>query len=163
MKTLLLMRHAKSSWKNSTLADRQRPLNTRGRRDAPRMGELLNQENLVPEVILCSPARRAQETAAGVLESLQFDGEVITHKALYGSGLEIIHTPLSLLANQFAKAMIVGHNPEMEDFIEQACGKRERMTTASIAVIELPIEAWSQLNDDTEGHLLHLWRPRELD
>jgi phosphohistidine phosphatase len=76
MKTLLLMRHAKSSWKHPDLPDQDRPLNKRGEKDAPRMGKYLKEKELVPQVILASPAKRIKQTVDGVLEKMPFKGKV---------------------------------------------------------------------------------------
>ncbi len=76
MKTLLVLRHAKSSWKDSGLADHDRPLNKRGKHDAPRMGTLLAKEDLVPDLIISSSAKRAKSTAEAVAMNCGYDGEI---------------------------------------------------------------------------------------
>ena len=112
------MRHAKSSWDNPKLADHERPLNKRGKRDAPRMGEHLNQEDKIPDVILSSSATRARKTVEGVLETLSFDGEVKIFDDLYHSGPRTYIELLSKLPEGINTAMVVGHNPEMDYFLE---------------------------------------------
>ena len=162
MKTLLLMRHAKSSWKDPKLADHERPLNNRGKNDAPRMGEHLNQEDKIPDVILCSSAARARLTVEGVLETLCFEGEFKIFDELYHSGPRTYLELLSELQEDFNSAMIVGHNPEMDYFLEYVCGVYEHMTTANVAVIEFPINTWRELRNEVEGKLVSLWRPKEI-
>ena len=76
MKTLLVLRHAKSSWNDSALKDHERPLNDRGKRDAPRMGQLLNDHKLTPDLIISSTAKRARKTAKKVADSCGYQGEV---------------------------------------------------------------------------------------
>ena len=88
MKTVILMRHAKSSWKDPSLPDHDRPLNKRGKRDAPRMGNLLNLEGYIPEVIYSSTAKRANLTVKGLLKTLNFEGEVTYLGSLYHGGPE---------------------------------------------------------------------------
>jgi phosphohistidine phosphatase len=83
MKTLLVLRHAKSSWKNANLADFDRPLNKRGKRDAPRMGELLRREGIVPDLIISSSAERALTTAEAVALACGYDLEIQTTRQLY--------------------------------------------------------------------------------
>ena len=83
MKNVLLMRHAKSSWKGDSLPDHQRPLNQRGEHDAPRMGKFLQEQGILLEAILCSTAVRARETAAGLLKKYTFEGEVQYYDDLY--------------------------------------------------------------------------------
>lgn len=162
MKTLLLMRHAKSSWDNPKLADHERPLNNRGKNDAPKMGEHLNQEDLIPDVILCSSAKRARQTVEGVLETLSFDGEVKIIDDLYHSGPRTYLELLSGLSEDIERAMLVGHNPEMDYFLEYVCDVYEHMTTANIAVIEFTVDGWRELVDGIEGKLVDLWRPKEI-
>ena len=163
MKTLLLMRHAKSSWSDSSLADHDRPLNHRGKVDAPRMGALLNQHDLIPDIILSSTARRAQDTAKGLLENINFEGEISYHRSIYHGDYSTFIQLLSELSERIHRAMIVGHNPNMDDFLDLICGVNEHMSTASIAVIQFDINAWADLTDETEGGLIHFWKPREVE
>ena len=86
MKTLLLLRHAKSSWKDGDLDDHDRPLNKRGKRDAPRMGQLLRDQDLLPELILTSSARRCRKTAEHVIQSSGYRGETRITGELYEAG-----------------------------------------------------------------------------
>jgi phosphohistidine phosphatase len=81
MKSVLILRHAKSSWKHPELADHDRPLNRRGKRDTPLMGRLLKKEDLVPEIIISSTATRARSTAEAVAKSSGYKGEIILNKS----------------------------------------------------------------------------------
>jgi len=83
MKSVLVLRHGKSTWKHLELADHDRPLNERGKRDAPLMGRLLKKEDLVPEIIISSTARRARSTAEAVAKASRYKGEIILDKSLY--------------------------------------------------------------------------------
>src|SRR4029453_14327985 len=85
MKTLLLLRHAKSSWKDEGLDDHDRPLNKRGKRDAPRMGQLLKDENLLPDFLVVSSARRARKTAEHVIQHGGYRGETRITGELYNA------------------------------------------------------------------------------
>ncbi len=161
MKTLLIMRHAKSSWKHDDLPDDQRPLNKRGKRDAPRMGQLLREVGLVPQVIITSTAERARLTAAAVAEASGFDGEVRPEAGLYNADVEACLAVVRGLADQFQTAMIVGHNPGLEEVVADLTGEDEHLTAGAIARLELPIEHWADLSDHTEARLEALWRPRE--
>ena len=162
MKTLLILRHAKSSWNSSERSDHDRPLKKRGKRDAPRMGRLLHDENLVPDAILSSTARRAADTARLVAESSGFDGEIRFIEALYLAAPEAYLRALRKLPDEIITAMVVGHNPGMEDLLETLTGTFERMPTAALAQVALPLDHWSQLTDETEGDLICLWLPRAL-
>ena len=162
MKIVLLMRHAKSSWKDPGLADHDRPLNKRGKRDAPRMGDLLNAEDLIPDAIYCSTARRAKSTVDGLLKNCNFVGEVNYTESLYHGGPDDFFEIISNLPDEIQTVMLVGHNPDMEYFLDLTCDVQEHIPTASIAVIEFPLDNWAEITHEEEGKLVHLWKPREL-
>jgi phosphohistidine phosphatase len=162
MKTVLILRHAKSSWKHTGLSDHDRPLKKRGKQAAPRMGQLIYEEDLVPDVILSSTARRARDTADLVAEASGYAGEVTYLEDFYHAWPSDYIDALRNLSDDVDSAMIVGHNPGMEMLLEQLTGEAERFPTAALAVVHLPVHYWSQLNDETEGELIRLWLPREL-
>ncbi len=162
MKTLLILRHAKSSWSDSTLADHDRPLNKRGKSDAPRLGELLRREELLPDLIISSTARRARSTAELVAESSGCEGPLWLERDLYAAGAEAYLEVLVTLPDEYTRVMVVGHNPGLEELVEALSGNYERMPTAALAQVSLPIERWRDLNEESEGELVNLWRPKEL-
>ena len=162
MKTLLILRHAKSSWKDGSLPDHDRPLNKRGKADAPRMGALLRREELLPDLVLCSTAKRARTTAKLALEESGYEGELRLDRELYSFDAEPYLEALAEVGDGHRCVMVVGHNPAMEDLVEILVGHFERMPTAALAHIDLPIERWSELDEEVEGELVDLWRPREL-
>jgi phosphohistidine phosphatase len=163
MKTLFLLRHAKSSWDEPSLADRERPLNKRGKREAPRIGRLLRQEQLSPDLILSSPARRARKTAQAVAEESGYGGEIHLEEGLYPGDPEAYVETLRALPDHVGRAMLVGHNPGLEEFLEALTGEARPLATATLAQLELPIQRWSELSEETEGALVNLWRARELE
>jgi phosphohistidine phosphatase len=162
MKNVLLMRHAKSSWKNAALPDHQRPLNERGKGDAPRMGRHLREQGIVLDAILCSTAVRARETAKGLLKEYTFEGEVLYFDDLYQAGPEMIISILNQLPDAVESAMVIGHNPGLDDFLEIVCDECGHMPTASVAYIQYPLEHWLDLREYSKGELTQLWKPREL-
>ena len=162
MKKLLVLRHAKSSWKDAGISDHARPLNKRGKKAAPRMGQVLFAEDLVPDVILSSTAKRARLTADLVAEACGYAGEVTYLEDFYHAWPSDILNTLRNLSEDINKAMIVGHNPGMEMLLEMLTGASERFPTAALALIHLPIDYWSHIGDETEGELLQLWLPRAL-
>jgi phosphohistidine phosphatase len=162
MKTVLLLRHAKSSWKQTGLSDHDRPLNKRGKITAPRMGQLIYEEDLLPDVILSSTARRARDTADLVADASGFAGELIYLGDFYHAWPSDYVDALRNLSDEFGAAMLVGHNPGIEALLEELTGESERFPTAALAVIHLPVDFWHQLDDETEGELIRLWLPREL-
>jgi len=163
MKTLLVLRHAKSSWKDAGLADHDRPLNKRGKRDGPRMGKLIEDLELVPDLIVSSTACRARKTAETVAASSHYRGEIRFDEGLYLAGPRtIVELVRELPDASSARVMLVGHNPGLEELIRNLTGEGEPFPTAALAQIELPIDSWSELELTTKGSLVHLWRPKEL-
>ena len=162
MKTLLILRHAKSSWDNSRLVDHDRPLSSRGKEDAPRMGRLLAREDLVPDLIISSSAERALTTAELAAISAGYEAEIQITRHLYHADPESYIELLQQVADSHERVIVVGHNPGMEELVEQLGGHYQRMPTAALAQIELPIESWGELDEETNGRLVNLWRPKEL-
>lgn len=163
MKTLLLMRHAKSSWKDEKMKDRDRPLNKRGKRNAPRMAQVLLEEDLVPQLILSSSAARARQTAELVIDGMGFVGEVeYLDKFYMGEPPAYLHQ-LHKLEKDVERVLIIGHNPGLEALMQILTGKVEGMPTGAIAYVLLPIDRWKDLDDDTRGELVNLWRPRDFE
>lgn len=160
MKILFLLRHAKSSWDNASLADFDRPLNERGNNTAPFMGEAMTRRGYAPAVVVSSPANRAASTAKLVKESAGFNSELRYDDRVYEASPNSLRQVVSELDDAFGSAMIVGHNPGMEGFVRYLTGEIEAMPTAALAVIELNIDSWSQINSDT-GKLDELIRPKD--
>ena len=162
MKTLIVLRHAKSCWKDETLTDHERPLNDRGERDAPRMGQLLRNEDLVPDFAVISTARRAVDTAERVLEAAGFGGDVRTSTELYHASPREMIEVIRVVPDRAATVLLVGHNPGCAGLVWVMTGVAEAMPTAAIAHIALPIDSWARLSADVDGTLEALWRPKEL-
>lgn len=162
MKTLLLLRHAKSSWKGSDLDDHDRPLNKRGKREAPRMGQLLKEEQLLPDLILCSSAKRCRKTAEHVIHESGYRGETRITGDLYEAGAEQLRRVLAGLGDELSCVLVIAHNPGLEELLEGLTGDYTPLTTAALARLDLPVEHWRNLND-TRGVLVNNWQPRELE
>lgn len=161
MKTLLLMRHAKSSHDDEGLPDAERPLNERGRRDAPRMAARLAAAGLLPDRILCSTALRAKETAALVMEAPGFTGGLKFLGRLYGATPDEILEVVAESGGDAARLMVVGHNPGMEQLLRRLTEFDDPMPTAAIAQIELPIAGWGQARGAVDGRLVEFWKPKD--
>ena len=162
MKTLLIMRHAKSSWSYPELSDYDRPLNARGKQDAPRMGKHLRREGLIPDRILTSSAKRAQKTASKVAKSCGYSGKLKRLDVLYDTVTGVYFDVLQALPDTYQRVMVFGHNPTMEQLVNHLTGEMKRMPTAAIAYIELPIQHWNALDLSTKGTLVNLWTPKTL-
>ncbi len=162
MKTLFIMRHAKSSWDNSDWSDFERPLNQRGFETAPFMGELMKENNFTPRIIVSSPAIRAKQTADLVRESAGFEAEINFDERIYeASPLRLLEI-VSDIKDENESAMIVGHNPGFESLVRVLTGKIEAMPTAALAVIDLEINLWREIDSET-GNLRKLIRPKEVE
>ena len=162
MKTLLILRHAKSSWKDASLADHDRPLNKRGKREAPRMGKLLQEQDLVPDRIISSTAKRARNTAKAIAKACHCEDRVELTPEFYHAGPGSYLAVLQNVPDDNQRVMVVGHNPGMEALVAHLTGRMETMPTAALAHIELPIERWKELDYEVQGKLLNLWRPKVL-
>jgi phosphohistidine phosphatase len=163
MKTLLLMRHGKSSWKDTKVKDRERPLNKRGRKNVSRMGELLKEAELVPQVIYSSSALRARQTAEALVTACGFTGEVEYQDSFYMAEPGVYLKRLRKLPDDIERVLVIGHNPGLEALMQILSGKVEALPTASIAYLSLPINSWKELYDDSKGELIDIWRPKEID
>jgi phosphohistidine phosphatase len=161
MKTMLILRHAKSSWSDESLSDHDRPLNNRGKLDAPRVGELLRELHLVPERILTSTAKRARKTAAKAAKSSGFAGDVTELDELYLAAPSTYRAALRNLPDTVERAMVVGHNPGLEELLMELTGRHEHLPTAALAQVELDVPHWSDVDDAARGRLIGLWRPRD--
>ncbi len=162
MKTLLVLRHGKSSWSNAELSDHDRPLKGRGRRDSKRMGEELVARDLLPDLIVSSTARRARSTARRAAEAAGCADRIVETRELYLTGVaHQLQTVARHAEDGHERVMIVGHNPTLEDVVEHLTGEDERVTTANLACIDLEIGSWRQLGT-ARGELRFLLRPKEL-
>jgi phosphohistidine phosphatase len=162
MKTLLILRHAKSSWENEQLTDYERPLNSRGKQEAPRMGQLLREQDLVPNLIITSSAGRALATAEAVALASGYEQEIRATRSFYHADPEAYIELLQQLDDSLERVMVVGHNPGMEELVKELTGSWEAFPTAALAQVSLPIAHWRELEYETTGELVNLWRPKEL-
>lgn len=162
MKSLLVLRHAKSDWDDPEIADQDRPLNKRGRRDAARMGRLLKDEHLLPDLIITSTAKRARETVEGVVDESGYVGAVVTKAVFYLASPATYLRVLREVSDNPSRVMVVGHNPGLEELVQSLTGTSTTIPTATLAEISLGLSEWSELGEDTRGDLVALWRPREL-
>ncbi|HBK87410.1 MAG: histidine phosphatase family protein [Cyclobacteriaceae bacterium] len=150
-KTLYLVRHAKSSWDNPDLDDFDRPLNERGLRDAPRMGERLNQRDINPDIILSSEAVRALETARVLAQRLQYaERKIVTDSKLYHADEETLLHYVQRIPNEHRTAMLVGHNPGLTEFAALLVDDfEEDIPTCGIVAITFQVDAWKKVLPQT--------------
>ena len=161
MKTLLLLRHAKSSWKEPGLSDFERPLNGRGLKAAPLMGRFLRRKNLRPELILSSPAKRASQTTQLIIEAMRLDAEPQYDEHIYEASVHDLMEVISEIEEGANAVLLVGHNPGLEELLEFLTGEARLMPTAALAHITLNIDKWSEARRHA-GRLQWLVKPKEL-
>ncbi|MEZ4414338.1 MAG: histidine phosphatase family protein [Gemmatimonadota bacterium] len=171
MRRLLLLRHAKSSWDDASLDDFERPLAARGRNDAPRMARYLWENDLLPDVALCSPARRAAETWEAVAPLLGGRVPVEYDRSLYMAAPSTLLRLVQSQPLEHSSVLVLGHNPGLEEaacrlVVDGSERDLERMTlkypTCALAVIDFPCELWGEV-DWGQGRLQRFVRPRDLN
>lgn len=160
MKTLLILRHAKSSWDIPDISDFDRPLNDRGRTTAPYMGRLIADRGLVPEMIISSPARRAADTAKLAAEAMGLKGEPAYDERIYEASPQALRQVAAEVDDTLESILLVGHNPGIEGFIRFLSGKDESVPTAALAVLRLDIDRWENIAQASAA-LVDLIRPKE--
>lgn len=145
MKTLTLVRHAKSSWKDTRLSDRERPLNKRGKRDAPVMGKRMIEHGIRPSLIISSPARRAWSTAKIIAAQISYPIEFLQREdGLYLASLDEILDIILAQDNRFNNLMVVGHNPGMTDFANfLSPGLTNNLPTAGVVSVQIDQDDWN--------------------
>jgi phosphohistidine phosphatase len=170
MLTLSLLRHAKSSWSNPALPDRERPLATRGVTDAPLMGKAMAERGIDPELVLCSSARRTRDTLDLVLPELRVEPKIVYVDALYHASPEEMLELLHGIQPGANRVMLVGHNPEIQAFALDLVGSgpkhfrdrlRTKYPTAGLAVINFVSGLWKSVSVNS-GTLNLFLSPRDL-
>jgi len=149
MKTLYLVRHAKSSWKYPNLDDFERPLNKRGRKSAPFMGTILKKLKAAPDVILSSPANRAAITARIIADKIGYPlGKIHYSESIYEFSANALIDVIGHLGDDVNKAMLVGHNPALTDLANYIGDKPiSNIPTSGVFCADLNITSWAKISD----------------
>lgn len=147
MKTLSLMRHAKSSWKDPSLADHERPLNKRGKRDAPRMGKRLAQASICPDLIITSTAVRARTTAEKIAAEIGYPtAHIMMDESLYLAGMSGILELIHALGDANNHVMLFGHNPDLTELVNLLTDSHiDNVPTCGIVHIRFDTTSWSRV------------------
>ncbi|HEY9870655.1 MAG TPA: histidine phosphatase family protein [Candidatus Obscuribacterales bacterium] len=161
MKILYLFRHAKSSWDDPALDDFERPLNKRGEKNAPLMGEVMRQRGVDPDTVLCSPARRTKQTAKLALKAAALKTEPVYDERLYLASTPVLLSVIGELDDDVSSALLVGHNPGLSDLLEFLSGTMDQFPTAALARVALDIQRWKDIKRRC-GRLEWIVRPKEL-
>ena len=155
MKTLILIRHAKSSWKFPELKDMERPLNKRGLNDAPLMGKILKGLNLMPDLIMTSPAVRASSTAKVIAQEVGFnENQIVTEENLYLESKSRLLKEINKLDDRFSTAFIVGHNPGLTELANSLTGESiDNIPTCGIFAVSIDAKKWSKFKEAKKNFL----------
>ena len=161
MKTLYLLRHAKSSWKNQTLLDIERPLNGRGRKASEAIGGFLKKEKIIPDLVLSSSAVRARQTTDIIMEAAKLSTDVRFDERIYEAGAPRLLEVVKQIEKSKNTVLLVGHNPGLEEFLELLTGAVEIMSTATLSKVVLKASNWTALGDKG-GTLEWIVKPKHL-
>jgi phosphohistidine phosphatase len=150
MKTLFLVRHAKSSWDDPALADEDRPLNARGKRDAPKMAKRLSKRDVKVDLMLSSPANRAIRTAKVLAQELDYKlKSIVVDERLYPGAesgmLKFIHG----LGNEISRVMLVGHHPALSELAHRLSSDITHMPTCAVAEFTFKAKSWRDVGGAT--------------
>lgn len=144
MKTLFLIRHAKSSWDDPALTDQDRPLDERGMRDVARMGRRLARRDVKPDLIMSSPALRALSTAEVVARKLGYRRkDIVVSGRLYAGCADELLGAIQALGNKLERVVLVGHNPELTELAHRLSSGITHMPTCAIAEFRFDAKSWS--------------------
>lgn len=170
MKTVLLLRHAKSSWADAGLDDFDRPLNDRGREAAPRIAAHLADAGLLPEIVVASPAQRTRETVTALVPALGGKAEIVYEDKVYLAPSKTLLKLVHGLDDRLASVLIVGHNPGLEELAKSLAGHgndklRKRLAgsypTGALAALSFDVARWRDVAAGA-GRLTHFARPKDM-
>lgn len=164
MKHLLICRHAKSSWKDPILADFDRPLNKRGKRDAPRMGKKLASHNIHPDLIVSSPAKRAKKTALRLAKELHYPKkQIVYRKSIYSATTDTLIDCIHTFDDSFSQAIMIGHHSGLTT-LANILGNLDldNIPTCGIVALTFKIDTWKDVRKK-EGMFDFFYYPKMLD
>jgi len=161
VKTLFLVRHAKSSRNEPALQDKDRPLNNRGKRDAPKMGKRLAKREVMPDLILSSPAKRALKTAQLIAKKLDYKlQDIVVDERLYATGADELLHLIRKLGAKPKSVMLVGHNPELTELAHHLSSKITHLPTCAIAEFTIEAKSWTTIGKDKPASVV-LYTPEK--
>ena len=159
MKTLYLLRHAKSSKDDLTIKDHDRPINSKGKDQCESISTIICDEKIMPNLIISSSALRAKQTAEIVAKDIQFKGKLELNRDLYEAKVDRYMKILKNISDDYTSVMLVGHNPTHEEFLAKLISGQISLSTASLVCIELSVSLWKEINADTKGRLIKILTP----
>lgn len=162
IKTLYLVRHAKSSWKDSSLDDIDRPLNKRGKRDAPRMASRMNKRGVFPDLMISSPALRARITCDVMAGTLEYPkGEIEENDRVYHASESTLLSVVQDVEDTWKTVMVFGHNPGFTDFANSLCDEAiDNIPTCGIVGCKFEVNSWDEI-DFGKGRMILFDYPKK--
>ncbi len=166
MKTIILVRHAKSSWKNASLDDFDRPLNKRGKMNAPFMGEKLQERRIMPDLMLSSPAKRARKTAVAVAQAIGYPKKkIVFDEKIYHAGAWYLFEMVRNLDDDYETIMLFGHNPGFNDFADMLLKKNpvDNIPTTGVYGIKFNVDHWKNVCEEQGESVFYDYPKRYQD
>ncbi len=162
MRSLILLRHAKSSWDSPDLSDKERPLNQRGKHDAPMMGKLLNKRGLRADLMISSPAKRARSTAKKIAAEIGYDEkDIMLNDKLYMAGISDFIDVISEVKEKTSSLFIFSHNYGITDFANYLSGENiDNIPTCGIVKVDLETDSWNKIKKG-KGKLVFFEYPKK--
>ena len=159
MKKLYIIRHAKSSWKDFSLDDFDRPLNKRGKLNAPFMGKRLRQDDVLPDIILSSPAKRAKKTAMAISKQIGFSKKIIYDENIYEASVYTLDKIIKAVDDKENILFLFGHNPSLNMLVENYVNFEQNIPTCGIIFIEFNCNRWEDI-DSSNARLISFDYPK---
>jgi len=150
MKTIILVRHAKSSWKDLSLDDFDRPLNKRGKRNAPFMGEKLQEKQIMPDLVLSSSAKRARKTAIAIAKAIGYPKKkIVFDDNMYHGSVSYMFELVRNLDDENETIMLFGHNPDFNYFADMLLEKNlvYNIVTTGVYCIKFNVDQWKKVRE----------------
>lgn len=161
MRTLYLLRHAKSSWKDASLPDFERPLASRGRKGCELVGRYIQANSLEFDLIICSTSVRTRETIELIRQQSKLQAEVRYDERLYEATPDRLLEVISQIENDRKNVMLIGHNPGMQELLQLLTGVIDEFPTACFAKVNMKVSKWTE-SAEKRSTLEWIVRPKEL-
>lgn len=162
MKKLVIIRHAKSDWKDTTLDDFDRPLNERGLKNAPFMGKFLSHKNIIPDTIISSPALRTMQTAELIAKEVSYEKAIIPNQYIYEAYVNTLQEIVSFIYDENEVVFLVGHNPGVSALAYMLCDLKESIPTCATVEIDFECDSWGDVSKENST-LVSYDFPKKLD
>ena len=146
MKKVYIIRHAKSSWSDNSLSDFDRPLNKRGKANAPLMGKRLKKRKVTPDIIISSPAKRAKMTAKLIAKKVKYSKNIIYNQNIYNADFGVLSKILKKVDDENSILFLIGHNPELNMLVQEYVDFDENVVTCGIVEIEFDCDRWQDIS-----------------